>query len=70
MTSKNMGCVIIANHKSNAGGFFTDGDLRRAINKLLDIHKTPIEKIMTKKFLTCSASDYATDILNLMNKIR
>ena len=23
---------------------------------------------MTKKFLTCSASDYATDILNLMNK--
>jgi arabinose-5-phosphate isomerase len=68
MTSKNMGCVIIANHKSNAVGFFTDGDLRRAINKLLDIHETPIEKIMTKKFLTCSASDYATDILNLMNK--
>jgi arabinose-5-phosphate isomerase len=68
MTRKNMGCVIIANHKSNAVGFFTDGDLRRAINKLLDIHETPIEKIMTKKFLTCSASDYATDILNLMNK--
>ena len=68
MTRKNMGCVIIANHKNNAVGFFTDGDLRRAINKLLDIHETPIEKIMTKKFLTCSASDYATDILNLMNK--
>ena len=68
MTRKNMGCVIIANHKNNAVGFFTDGDLRRAINKLLDIHETSIEKIMTKKFLTCSASDYATDILNLMNK--
>jgi len=68
MTNKNMGCVIIANHKNNAVGFFTDGDLRRAINKLLDIHETPIEKIMTKKFLACAAGDYATDILNLMNK--
>jgi len=67
MTNKNMGCVIIANHKNNAVGFFTDGDLRRAINKLLDIHETPIEKIMTKKFLTCSAEDYATDVLDLMN---
>jgi arabinose-5-phosphate isomerase len=67
MTNKNMGCVIIANHKNNAVGFFTDGDLRRAINKLLDIHETPIEKIMTKKFLTCSAEDYAADVLDLMN---
>ena len=67
MTNKNMGCVIIANHNNNAVGFFTDGDLRRAINKLLDIHETPIEKIMTKKFLTCSAEDYATDVLDLMN---
>ena len=68
MTNKNMGCVIIANHKDNAVGFFTDGDLRRAINKLLDIHETPIEKIMGKKFLACVAGDYATDILNVMNK--
>ncbi|MDA7842013.1 KpsF/GutQ family sugar-phosphate isomerase [Gammaproteobacteria bacterium] len=67
MTNKNMGCVIIADHKNNAVGFFTDGDLRRAINKLLDIHETPIEKIMTKKFLTCSAEDYAADVLDLMN---
>ena len=67
MTNKNMGCVIIANHKNNAVGFFTDGDLRRAINKLLDIHDTPIEKIMTKKFLTCYSEDYAADILDLMN---
>ena len=71
MTNKNMGCVIIANHKNNAVGFFTDGDLRRAINKLLDIHETPIEKIMTKKFLTCNEEDYAADVLDLMdnNKI-
>ena len=67
MTNKNMGCVIIANHKNNAVGFFTDGDLRRAINKLLDIHETPIEKIMTKKFLTCNSEDYAADVLDLMN---
>jgi len=66
MTKKNLGCVIISNKNNNAIGFFTDGDLRRSVNKLLDIHKTSIEKIMTKKFISCNENDYATDILNIM----
>ena len=37
MTKKNLGCVIISNKDNKAVGFFTDGDLRRSINKLLDI---------------------------------
>ena len=66
MTKKNLGCVIISNKNNNAVGFFTDGDLRRSVKKLLDIHKTSIEKIMTKKFISCNQNDYATDILNIM----
>jgi arabinose-5-phosphate isomerase len=68
MTKKNMGCVIIANKNNKAIGFFTDGDLRRSIKKLLDIHDTFINKIMTKKFLSCSEDNYATEILEMMKK--
>ena len=68
MTKKNLGCVIISNEKNIAIGFFTDGDLRRSINKLLDIHETFIEEAMTKKFISCKENDYATDILNFMNR--
>ena len=68
MTKKNMGCVIISNKNNKAVGFFTDGDLRRSINKLLDIHETTIDKIMTKKFLYCNEEDYASEVLNIMKK--
>ena len=68
MTKKNLGCVIISDDKNKAIGFFTDGDLRRSIKKLTDIHKTPIEKIMNKKFLFCFKNDYATDTLAKMKK--
>ena len=68
MTKKNMGCVIVADKKNNAVGFFTDGDLRRSIKKLLDIHDTSIDKIMTKKFLSCNGNNYASDILDIMKK--
>ena len=68
MTKKNLGCVIISDDKNKAIGFFTDGDLRRSIKKLTDIHKTPIEKIMNKRFLFCFKNDYATDTLAKMKK--
>ena len=68
MTKKNLGCVVISDDKNKAIGFFTDGDLRRTIKNLTDIHKTPIEKIMNKKFLFCLKNDYATDTLVKMKK--
>ena len=68
MTRKNLGCVIINDNKKKVVGFFTDGDLRRSINKLLDIHNTSIEKIMTKKFISCKEDDFALDVLNIMNE--
>ena len=68
MTKKNLGCVIILDQNKKASGFFTDGDLRRAIKKLIDIHSTQIENIMNKKFLFCEENDYATDILTKMKK--
>jgi arabinose-5-phosphate isomerase len=60
--------VIVSNKNNKAVGFFTDGDLRRSIKKLLDIHDTSIIQIMTKKFLSCNEDDYASDTLDVMKK--
>ena len=68
MTKKNLGCVIIENGAKEAVGFFTDGDLRRSIDKLLDIHNTSIRTSMTKKFISCREKDYAFDVLHIMQK--
>ena len=68
MTKKNLGCVVINDENKKAIGFFTDGDLRRSINRLLDIHHTSIEETMTKKFISCEENDYALDILNIMKE--
>ena len=68
MTKKNMGCVIVTNKNNKAVGFFTDGDLRRSIKKLLDIHDTSIGQIMTKEFLSCNENNYALETLDIMKK--
>lgn len=68
MTKKNLGCVIVSSDSKKAVGFFTDGDLRRSINKLLDIHNTSIVKTMTKKFISCKENDFALDVLNIMKE--
>ena len=68
MTKKSLGCVIVSSDSKKAVGFFTDGDLRRSINKLLDIHNTSIVKTMTKKFISCKENDFALDVLNIMKE--
>ena len=60
--------IFILNKRKELVGTITDGDLRRTIKNLTDIHKTPIEKIMNKKFLFCFKNDYATDALAKMKK--
>ena len=49
ITEKNLGITLIKN-KSKVIGIFTDGDLRRCLNEKIDINKTKIRDVMTKKF--------------------
>ena len=68
ITQFGLGFCLVENSKKTVNAIFTDGDLRRSINKLVDIHETFIEEAMTKKFISCKENDYATDILNFMNR--
>ena len=49
-------------------GIFTDGDLRRCINKKVDIQSTNISDVMTKNFKTIDASDLAVNAAEIMEK--
>jgi arabinose-5-phosphate isomerase len=70
ITKKNLGITLIV-EKTRLVGIFTDGDLRRCINKKVDIQNTKIKEVMTKKFKTINSDALAIDAANIMedNKI-
>ena len=70
ITKKNLGITLVV-EKTRLVGIFTDGDLRRCINKKVDIQNTKIKDVMTKKFKTINSDALAIDAANIMedNKI-
>lgn len=67
ITEKNLGITLIKN-KSKIIGIFTDGDLRRCLNEKIDINKTKIRDVMTKKFKKIDFNALAIDAAELMEK--
>ncbi len=47
-------------------GIFTDGDLRRTLDKRIDIHSTTIGEVMTKNPTVAQPDMLAVEGLNLM----
>ncbi len=47
-------------------GIFTDGDLRRMINKRIDLTSTPIQEVMTKNFKFVKDVDLVLDVSRIM----
>lgn len=68
MTNKRLGTTLIVeeNNPTKLLGIFTDGDLRRALEKKIDIHKTPIEEVMMTHFSTVPTQTLASQALRLM----
>jgi len=67
ISSKGLGVALVI-EKSNLKGIFTDGDLRRALNKKIDLLEAPISKLMSKKVKTIRYSALATEAIKLMQK--
>ena len=47
-------------------GIFTDGDLRRALDRGIDVHATAVDQVMTRGGVTVGAADLAAAALHLM----
>ena len=65
ISSKGLGVALVV-EKSKLKGIFTDGDLRRALNKKTDVLEVPISKLMSKKAKTIMDSSLATEAIKIM----
>lgn len=67
ITKKRLGMTTIVDPKDDTLlGVFTDGDLRRTLDKGHDIHTTEITTVMTKNCLTITPSMLASEALTIM----
>ena len=65
---KKLGFVIIINNEGVTKGIFTDGDLKRSLQRKKSITNLKIKHVMTKKPFTVDENTLASDILKQMNK--
>ncbi len=66
MSSKGMGMTAIVDNDNKVLGIYTDGDLRRTLDKNIDLQQTPIDQVMTRDCKTVDAHDLAAEVLKLM----
>jgi arabinose-5-phosphate isomerase len=66
ISRKGLGMVIIGTDAGRVRGIFTDGDLRRALDRNLDIHHLTIGEVMTPGGFTARPDWLAVEALEMM----
>ncbi len=67
ISSKGLGVALVI-EKLKLKGIFTDGDLRRALNKKTDVLEVPISQLMSNKAKTITNSSLATEAIEMMQR--
>jgi len=71
MSKKSLGMTMVIDKKSQKLlGIYTDGDLRRTLDKNLDIRSILVEKVMTKNPKVIQADKLAVEALKIMEDFR
>ncbi len=66
MTNKKLGMTAVVNQDKQVLGIFTDGDLRRMLEKGLDVRSTLINQVMTASCATIGADLLAVEAMQIM----
>lgn len=66
MTQKGLGITTVCSEDGALLGVLTDGDLRRGLDRKIDIYNALSNEIMTLKPLTISSNTLAAEALNIM----
>ena len=66
MTRKGLGMTLVAEADGRLAGIFTDGDLRRALDRGVDVRDAGIDALMTVPGKTVRADALAAEALKLM----
>ncbi len=66
MTEKGLGMTVVTNGDGGLAGIFTDGDLRRALDRGVDVRQAIIDEVMTVHGKTARADMLAAEALKIM----
>jgi arabinose-5-phosphate isomerase len=66
MTRKGLGMTAILDDAGRVAGIYTDGDLRRTLDRALDLHVTPVDAVMTPRPVQVRANILAAEALGIM----
>ncbi len=69
MSKKGLGMCVVA-EGGRLLGVFTDGDLRRALDRRSDVHSTKMSDVMTSPCKSVGAGELAAEAAHLMEKYR
>jgi arabinose-5-phosphate isomerase len=70
MTAKKLGMTAILDHDRQVLGIFTDGDLRRLLERSADIHGTRIREVMIRCFTSVEPDTLAAETVRIMEEKR
>ncbi len=68
MTNKKLGMTAVVDNEKRVVGIFTDGDLRRMLEKNLNVHTTYISQVMTRACAIINADILAAEAMQIMEK--
>ncbi len=66
MSHKGMGLAIVVDPEDHVLGVFTDGDLRRALDRQTDVHTAKMSAVMTSRCRTIGPRELAAEGVHLM----
>jgi len=69
MSSKGLGMTGIIDDDGKLVGIFTDGDLRRTLNKGIDLYSAKVAEVMTTGPTVTSEDRLAADVVNMMQDL-
>lgn len=70
MTRKGLGMTAVVDGDDRLLGIFTDGDLRRAIDRRLDVHTAVVRDVMTTDCATVRPGMLAAEALQIMDDMK
>jgi len=70
MTRTGLGLTTVLDEEQRVLGVFSDGDLRRALDRRVDLHRTPIREVMTPGGRRIGAHELAAAAAALMEAHR
>jgi len=66
MSRKGMGMTVVVDAAGHVAGIFTDGDLRRCLDRVRDVGAVPVTEVMTRTPRTIRPEQLAVDCVEIM----